>query len=54
MDNTKLNKTILQIKKWKPNDNYEKNGLKVKRERKIRNKKTRKNKTIRIIKKRRR
>ena len=32
MDNTKLNKPKPQIKKWKPNDNYEKNGLKVKRE----------------------
>ena len=32
MDNTKDNKTKPQIKKWKPNDNFEKNGLKVKRE----------------------
>ena len=32
MDNTKLNKPKQQIKKWKPNDNYEKNGIKVKRE----------------------
>ncbi len=32
MDNTKLNKSKIVIKKWKPNDNFEKNGLKVKRE----------------------
>ena len=32
MDNTKLNKKKIVIKKWKPNDNYEKNGMKVKRE----------------------
>ena len=32
MDNTKLNKNKITIKKWKPNDNYEKNGIKVKRE----------------------
>ena len=32
MDNTKLNRSKIVIKKWKPNDNFEKNGLKVKRE----------------------
>ena len=32
MDNTKLNKNKITIKKWKPTDNYEKNGIKVKRE----------------------
>ena len=32
MDNTKVNKSKPQIKKWKPKDNFEKNGLKVKRE----------------------
>jgi len=32
MDNTKSNKNVSQIKKWKPNDNREKNEAKVKRE----------------------
>ena len=32
MDNTKTDKAKVSIKKWKPVDNFEKNGLKVKRE----------------------